>query len=562
MEQKVYEATREGLIQKLNDELDELVTESVTGNKSAQAQLITANAPTIDNCIEIIFAISEYGDNLELTEADYEKLVGTDHTLLALSERYLSSDYHTGNSEAIVNFLNSFVKGEDINKVSLYGQNEYDFILSRTRIIKQKDANSDFVPLDFRETFFNSITLEGYSVEQPAPGETIYKIKQNNEETVIAHLLPDNSFFTVPGSDNLESKNYLVHQFSSIKQSVKAYNNSFPFPDNENNKRIIEQGYRIVDMCNDTVLAAKKGTHSPVKFVVWDYDRVNGGCNHGDYYETIGYEYARDGFLQRAFMDKPMQHTVINYETLDMLVHNTNASEDMTRLYDEYDRQTKLKLRDFAHYYGNGYPISFSDAELLLDAPGCLRSGIEIYRVSDVQQPLNSNDLSEIKYLYDDNAPAYINLCIKVPQDERMDFERLKREYLLPINYYNELLCSGEYSEEYALSQAISEQEYSVSPYRLQKYQVAEYAGKEMLYSDKQITAEVIPDFLNIYYTENGGSLISYDAVEQGEKIDQSLIGLDNPWMMTMGEYLQHNINSSGEGQGDDLFLYEDKSRK
>lgn len=555
---KNYEETREGLISKLNDELDELVSESVAGDKAIQAQLITANAPTIDNCIEIIFAISEYGDDLELTEADYDKLINSQYTLLALAGRYTSSDYHTGDSEAIVNFLNQFVKSEDINNVSAYGKNEHEYVTERARIIKADKAGADqFEPLDFRKVFTEKIA-HAYSVESPAADENLYKIKKKDNGDIIGYISAvDNNLFLSRSKETVEEQRYIKMVYKAVAKDVQAYNSSTPFPDKLFNVSVSKQGYRIVDICDDTVLAVRKQENGNVKYAVWEYDREDGGCVHGDYYLDVnGYQYARDKFLTRvARAERPIMHTLIDFQTLDTIVHGIDDSKfsyddreaEILRLYDEYDRLKKISIRDFTDYYGDGYPITDKDADRLLMAPSCLTADLEIYSAR------NNEALTKGEHFEYDESFDYIKLYIKT-KGGRMDFDTLKRQYLKPIDIFFEPVLERENNYEEAVYQALIEQEFQKSPYEAKKYTVADMDGVRVLLSDERLKEEDLPDFMCLYHLDDVDVISSRDFPAINS--DKKPVVTDEP-LMTLTDYIRYNIIS-----GSELIPTEDNGRK
>ncbi|MBR1750262.1 MAG: hypothetical protein IJ740_05150 [Ruminococcus sp.] len=556
---KNYEETREGLINKLNDELDELVSESVAGDKAVQAQLITANAPTIDNCIEIIFAISEYGDDLELTEADYDKLINSQHTLLALAERYTSSDFHTGDSEAIVNFLNNFVKSEDINNVSTYGRNEHEYVTERARIIKADKAGADqFEPLDFRELFPKTIA-HAYTVENPAVDESLYKIKKKDSGDIIGYIsADDNNLFLSRSKDTVNEQLYIKMVYKAVAKDVQVYNNSTPLPDKPFNESVSKQGYRIVDLCGDTVLAVKKQENGNVKYAVWEYDREDGGCVHGDYYLDVnGYQYARDKFLTRvARAERPIMHTLIDFQTLDTIVHGIDDSKfsyddreaEILRLYDEYDRLKKISIRDFTDYYGDGYPITDKDADRLLMAPSCLTAGLEIYSARYSEEPLTKGEHFEYDESFD-----YIKLYIKT-ENRGLDFDTLKRQYLKPIDIFFETVSERENNFQEAVYQALIEQENNISPYITRKYTVADMDGVKVLLSDERLKEEDLPDFMCLYHLDDVDVISSRYLPSISS--DKKPIVTDEP-LMTLTDYIRYNIVSDN-----DLILTENNSSK
>lgn len=416
------EEKRNAVIEKLQKELDEFVTANTNGNQQVQQRLIVNAAPTIDNCIEIIFALSEYGDDLELTESDYDKLLNSEHTLLALNERFVSSEYHTTDSGDIINFINDFVRNENAEMISRFGSMNYEGLMDGIDTVKEE---SDY-KLDFASEILSQLSktrgfiltkddeYNEYCVSSAVTGNRIAycsatPTKTPNGNDSIMFMRYDDA-----EQDDVEAFNSV---YRSVWQDIYNYNRSVPFPERPYSKDKNDEGWRIVDTLGDYILCANALKDTPykqnvVEYAVWEYDNTTGNCYHGDYYNgPNSYEAARRRLAERANVYPQSCACALDMGQLSEVVHSLpgdafdvleNISSDtVLKLYETYDKSLASKAS--TECLSNGfYPINKTDANVLLCLP---QKKIEEYGL--VICPLYSNYHS---YLLSDALADKISL--------------------------------------------------------------------------------------------------------------------------------------------------------
>lgn len=377
------EEKRNAVIEKLQKELDEFVTANTNGNQQVQQRLIVNAAPTIDNCIEIIFAMSEYGDDLELTESDYDKLLNSEHTLLALNERFVSSEYHTTDSGDIINFINDFVRKENAEMISRFGSMNYEGLMDGIDIVKEE---SDY-KMDYASEILTQLSktrglilikddeYNEYCVSSAVTGNRIAYCSATPTTT------PDGTVnlmflrYDDAEQDDVEAFNSV---YRSVCQDVYNYNRSVPFPDRPYSQHKNDEGWRIVDTLGDYILCANALRDTPhkqnvVEYAVWEYNSTTGICYHGDYYNNPNsYEAARRRLAERANVYPRSCACALDEKEFFDVVHNIQwesmSSSTVEKLYESYDKYLASKVN--GECLSNGfYPINKTDADTLLCLP-------------------------------------------------------------------------------------------------------------------------------------------------------------------------------------------------
>lgn len=516
MSEKKYDYTRDGLIEKLQDELDDLLSSSVDekGNKKAQTEIIRHAAPIINNCREIVFAISEYGDDLDLSEKEYETLIDSEHTLLALNDRFVSSEYHTSDSTQILDFIKSFVKNNNSTAISMYGLDNYESITANIGNIKQNTINDTFIKLSITEVLPSVLKQNGLDVIDD-------RIIDSNS-AVCGYIKEYGVAYPVDAAKQA-SVNKLKSIIRNTENEVAMYNRSFPFPNLPGNKAVIESGWRIADICNDTVLAVKKmDKHSFMQYVIWDYDRINGGCTNGNYYFAGEdcFNSAMDSFKDRLGISPKtsVYKQEISFNTLKEIAHVLSYDDYLSEsackeIYEKYDQIVRSRSEDYQHYFGAGYPIDAYDAKMLVNAPRCLST--KVYNsegdIVTAETIANDTNFGEYSYTY------HIN------DNEINNFDSYKMVYGDPISYYFELMDNEEYAENHCLYEAFKYQETNRSVPK--RYKTADLDGQQVLYASDRLCQDDFPSFVHIYSLkkDENGRFITVENSVIGE-FDGSII--------------------------------------
>lgn len=389
------EEKREQLIKKLNEELDEIVLSFVDNKKETQAEFIRAAAPTVDNCIEIIFAISEYGDQLDLSEKEYDKLLNSNHTLLALNDRYVDSEYHANSSDEIIQFVNDFARKESLEVINNYGLENYEILAAYRGLARAETDDKLYFPKEFLKQLDRdpsiSVMIDEDRVSVDIAGDHLIK------DFPISALPnePDPYNISNPFGPYVDTSSCPVTEYQrfyniyrNTLRDVVNYNNGAAFPDLPGNKSLNgDAHWRIIDKLGNHVLAAAPtpsiAAPNTIQYVVWEYDQVNGGCYHGDYYtQPDSYDAALRQLAERSKIYPRSCAYPLGFDELSSLVHSDYVSVDTpwaSSMSDRYDDLLKNKISNECRK--EFYPISKTDAELLVSLPAetVQQYGIELY---------------------------------------------------------------------------------------------------------------------------------------------------------------------------------------
>lgn len=455
------EEKRNALVKKLQAELDEFVKLIKTNDQ------IISSAATIDNCIEIIFALSEYGDDLDISESDYDKLLSSgDHTLMALNDRYLSSEYHTNDSMAILDFIKGFAKEQTEEAIHNYGDTYYSQLTQSFNREKTTAPVKDF-RLDYTTAILDAFEQSRiFNIKPTAESDgkvTVWNVYPSGSDTSIATINLRDERLSLNEFHLISNNEYALKEFwHKIGKDISNYNKSFEFPDIPGNKSVRESGYRILNMANDTVLAIEKNAYG-FQYAVWDYDREYGGCTNGHYFSSYSddtnkvYDYAYDHFIKRSANVSEVfkRGCYLSFDELSEIVpqlaYSAINSRSQNFLYRIYDEQLADIYKEKYGVYNlreqGMYPVSFSDAELLMNAPEEL-SG-KLWGFNDSQ---NYFDPYKLNDYYDASSYGYI---LADKECASQGYERFQYKYLEPIKKYNELIEVNDYSEEDALNHVL-----------------------------------------------------------------------------------------------------------
>ena len=372
------EEKRAALIKKLQSELDDFVTINVSDEKQTQHELIKSAAPTIDNCIEIIFALSEYGDDLELTDSEYDKLLSSEHTLLALNDRFVSSDYHTTDSAEIIDFINNFVHKEEFAEITRYGEQNYTFLMEGIKNTKEESSDKlnltdEFIKALQKNPYYKVIVENGeLSVSMVFSGNRLldrYPLSLLPTDTDPYNQLPPfNTPYLITNEAPAEIP-IIFLAFNSVLRDVHNYNYGSEFPDLPRNASLREDKWHIIDKLGDYVLCFSpttgKGAENIVQYAVWEYDDIRGGCLSGNYY--YDYESAQRCLVERANVLPTSCVMALDFKELDTVVHSivdTGVNSDLIgEMFEEYDKAKLAKIPQ--EWREEFYPITSDDVELM-----------------------------------------------------------------------------------------------------------------------------------------------------------------------------------------------------
>lgn len=381
------EEKRTALIKKLEAELDEFVTANVTdGEKKTQHELIKSAAPTIDNCIEIIFALTEYSDNLELTEADYDKLLNSNHTLLALNDRFVSSEYHTTDSAEIIDFINDFVRKEDSAEITRFGVQNYNTLMEGIESTKADNSDSS-KKLNFADEFIRqlkrfpkyNVTVENNELSVSlafSGGRQLdrFPLSLFPQDTDLYNIEnPFDTPYLITTEVPVEVYKEFFSIYKNVMRDVHRYNYGLDFPNLPRNETLREDNWHIVDTLGDYVLCAaptpSRGASNIVQYAVWEYDNVRGGCMQGNYY--FDYDSAQRRLAERANVYPSSCVMALDFNMLDSIVHTVDdasmSASDLEVMYQKYDEAKLKKIPQ--EWRKQFYPIMPDDAELLRQLP-------------------------------------------------------------------------------------------------------------------------------------------------------------------------------------------------
>lgn len=483
------EEKREQLIKKLNEELDEIVLSFVDNKKETQAEFIRAAAPTVDNCIEIIFAISEYGDQLDLSEKEYDKLLNSNHTLLALNDRYVDSEYHANSSDEIIQFVNDFARKESLEVINNYGLENYEILAAHRGLARAETDDKLYFPKEFLKQLDRdpsiSVMIDEDKVSVNIAGNPLIKdfpISALPNEPDLYNI--DNPFvpYVYTGSSPVTASVTEYQRFYNIYRNtmrdVVNYNSGAAFPDLPGNKSLNgDAHWRIIDKLGNHVLAAAPtpsiAAPNTIQYVVWEYDQVNGGCYHGDYYNAPGsYNDALRQLAQRANIYPRTCAYPLEMDQLSEIVHSDVDSglsaNTLYSLYEKYDQLLAQKVNK--ECLENGYyPICMDDAERLLILPDKVakEQGYELcplysqhysYSLSEALnkkfelKPVTEyTDYIKDKTFSDFKSDTLFGIRAVNNPDEKLDFEALKNLLSLSKDNGNKLFDTEKFIEEYGV---------------------------------------------------------------------------------------------------------------
>ena len=477
------EEKREQLIKKLNEELDEIVLSFVDNKKETQAEFIRAAAPTVDNCIEIIFAISEYGDQLDLSEKDYDKLLNSNHTLLALNDRYVDSEYHANSSDEIIQFVNDFARKESLEVINNYGLENYEILAAHRGLARAETDDKLYFPKEFLKQLDRdpsiSVTIDDDMLSVDIAGNPLIKdfpISALPNEPDLYNISNPFGPYVDTSSCPVTEYQRFYNIYRNTMRDVVNYNNGAAFPDLPGNKSLNgDAHWRIIDKLGNHVLAAAPtpsiAAPNTIQYVVWEYDDVRGGCYRGDYYNNPGsYTAALRQLAQRANVYPRTCAYPLEMEQLSEIVHSDiDKSLSANTLYDLYEKYDQLLAQKVnKECLENGYyPICMDDAERLLLLPDKIakEQGYELcplysqhysYSLAEISdkkfelKPITKyTDYIKDKTFSDYKSDTIFGIKAVNNPDEKLDFESLKNLIALSKENGDKLFDAKEFAEKY-----------------------------------------------------------------------------------------------------------------